>query len=136
MVRATGGEVRRLGNASDELLGQGFAELQVEPAFTGEALTALLGERRVVSHERTWLDRLGHRIPVQLSLAASGGPDEAPPMYICVAADLRERRRMELEIRQKQKLEAVGQLAAGVAHEINTPVQYVGDSLHFLRESF
>jgi two-component system NtrC family sensor kinase len=128
--------VRLLGHDRDELLGKAFAEIQVEPAFTGEALTALLGERRVVSHERTWLDRLGHRIPVQLSLAASGGPDEAPPMYICVAADLRERRRMELEIRQKQKLEAVGQLAAGVAHEINTPVQYVGDSLHFLRESF
>jgi PAS domain S-box-containing protein len=92
--------VRLLGHDRDELLGKAFAEIQVEPAFTGEALTALLGERRVVSHERTWLDRLGHRIPVQLSLAASGGPDEAPPMYICVAADLRERRRMELEIRQ------------------------------------
>jgi PAS domain S-box-containing protein len=128
--------LRLLGYGRDEILGKAFADIQVEHAFTGEALTALLGERQVVSQERTWLDREGHRIPVQTSLAAAGRPDEAPPMYICVAADLRERRRMELEIRQKQKLEAVGQLAAGVAHEINTPVQYVGDSLHFLRESF
>ena len=43
---------------------------------------------------------------------------------------------MELELRLSQKLESVGQLAAGVAHEINTPVQYVGTSLHFLREAF
>ncbi len=35
-----------------------------------------------------------------------------------------------------QKLEAVGALAAGIAHEINTPIQYVGDNVRFLRDSF
>lgn len=43
------------------------------------------------------------------------------------------RRKIELELHQAQKLESVGRLAAGIAHEINTPVQFVSDSLEFVR---
>ena len=50
--------------------------------------------------------------------------------------DVTERRRLEDDLQQSQKLEAVGRLAAGVAHEINTPIQFVGDNVRFLGEAF
>ena len=47
-----------------------------------------------------------------------------------------ERELLNLQLLQAQKLEAVGQLAAGIAHEINTPIQYVGSNLDFFKEAF
>jgi len=58
-----------------------------------------------------------------------------PTSLIMVIKDITARKLLESEIAQVQKLEAIGRLAAGIAHEINTPIQYVGDNTRFLQEA-
>jgi PAS domain S-box-containing protein len=64
-------------------------------------------------------------------IESKGRPD------VCVfLRDSTEAKRLEVELHQAQKLEAVGRLAAGIAHEINTPIQFIGDNARFLEEAF
>lgn len=55
---------------------------------------------------------------------------------VFVISDTSKRMLLQRQLLQSQKLESIGGLAAGVAHEINTPVQYIGDNLHFLLEEY
>lgn len=68
--------------------------------------------------------------------------DGMPKALVSVAVDItefkqasEEKKRIEKELVHAQKLESVGQLAAGIAHEINTPAQFISDNLVFLQES-
>ncbi len=56
--------------------------------------------------------------------------------FLALKEDITERRKMEVQLQQAQRLEAIGQLASGIAHEINTPTQYIGDNVCFLTEAF
>ena len=59
-----------------------------------------------------------------------------PTHFLAFQEDVTEKRHMEGQLRQSQKLEAIGQLAAGIAHEINTPIQFIGDNTRFVKESW
>lgn len=52
---------------------------------------------------------------------------------LLLGTEITEQRLLQLQLQQAQKLESIGQLAAGVAHEINTPMQYVGDNIDYLK---
>jgi PAS domain S-box-containing protein len=61
--------------------------------------------------------------------------ERARQLQARLAAEMSERERMAIDLRLAQKLESVGRLASGIAHEINTPIQYIGDSVEFLRSA-
>lgn len=54
---------------------------------------------------------------------------------IALYQDITEKKLLERDLYQAQKLEAIGQLAAGIAHEMNSPMQYIGDNIRFLKDS-
>ncbi|HTT33446.1 MAG TPA: PAS domain S-box protein [Methylomirabilota bacterium] len=63
-------------------------------------------------------------------------PNAKSAGLLITGADVTERKSLEMQLGQAQKLEAIGRLAAGVAHEINTPTQYIGDNARFLKKTW
>jgi two-component system, NtrC family, sensor kinase len=68
-----------------------------------------------------------------LELNPPGGPETRG--VIGVGADITHARDLERQVAHANRLESIGQLAAGIAHEINTPVQFVTDNTQFVSES-
>ncbi|OGV59139.1 MAG: hypothetical protein A2X49_02265 [Lentisphaerae bacterium GWF2_52_8] len=103
--------------------------------------TLLDGKPRHIADEVFWR-KDGTSFPVEYStnpLVEDGKVIGAVVVFQDISERLsqaHERTRMEMELHQAQKLESIGQLAAGIAHEINTPTQYIGDNLAFLQDSF
>jgi len=87
------------------------------------------------SVEITGKRQTGGNVVLDVSFSESLQVDQERVLTLMIR-DVTERRRLEEERTQAQRLESIGQLAAGVAHEINTPIQYIGDNAKFLDQSF
>ena len=83
--------------------------------------------------EKTCITKAGKHAAVLFS--ATLLDQDGTPKFVGVALDIQEQKVLEIGLRQAQKLESVGRLASGVAHEINTPVQFISDSIHFVRDA-
>lgn len=71
-----------------------------------------------------------------LTWTVSEVPTRKEMLWTAFVRDQSHERQLQMQLTHAQKMESVGLLAAGVAHEINTPIQYIGDNVHFLSDSF
>jgi PAS domain S-box-containing protein len=63
-------------------------------------------------------------------------PQSNQTEVLLLGSDITEKTIIEQQLEQKNKLEAIGQLAAGVAHEINNPIQFISSNLRYLNEHY
>ncbi|MCA8978446.1 MAG: PAS domain S-box protein [Planctomycetes bacterium] len=124
--RAIGAEVSQL--LVPEAFRQQHDERLAQFLSTGES--SALGRMREVTAMRSD----GGEFPADLALSLLG--DAGDRSFLACIRDISARKALEAQVTHAQKMESIGQLAAGVAHEINTPTQYVGDNTRFLEESF
>lgn len=113
---------RLLGIGVDEdLSGLRLRDFRAEsdwPRIAGEVLPVALKEG-VWSGETVFVTRDGREIPVLQVVIAHQGPDGSVEFLSTIAHDLTESRRMETQLRQSQKMEAIGRLTGGIAHDFN-----------------
>jgi hypothetical protein len=126
--------VRILGFASeDELLaasgsGDCFADAAGREAF----LAAHAGLERVHGAEVTWRGRDGRLVQLRLTGAPLRGPDGALLGFELMVEDVTDRRALEEQFRQSQKMEVVGRLTGGIAHDLNNLLTIVIGSTELL----
>lgn len=154
IVTTGGGAITTFNPAAERMLGYAAGEVLNrrnlldfhDPAELAEALggspspiesmLALTQGEEGTEREWTWVRQDGTRVPVLLSVNALRADNDVLTGFVAMAVDIGARKKIEAQLSQAQRLESIGQLAAGIAHEINTPMQFVSDNVEFLETCF
>lgn len=127
---------RMFGRPRQEALGEPFDALVTVDAagMSGALATVMAGDRGVF--EAAHLHHDGATVHTVITVSGIQDSADAVTGMVAIARDISDCKRREADFQQESKLESLGRLSAGLAHEINTPIQYVGDNARFLEEAY
>jgi PAS domain S-box-containing protein len=133
---------RMFGVSAEKAKGKKLGELGIDldwaEIFIGMG-ECLLSGKSIEKHDLRYNNADGREGFMTMHIASSWsatGDGSENLGVVLLAFDTTDYKLSESQRGQSQKLESIGQLAAGIAHEINTPIQFIGDNLRFLKDSF
>ncbi len=121
------------------VVGKPFRECDIQWDWDRVIEKILMCQR---TNSTTWIDDLQYRRPdgsngyLGITINPIENDASGQSGVLLLGRDITGRKDMEHQLVHAQKLESIGHLAAGVAHEINTPTQYIMDNTKFLQDSF
>lgn len=116
------------GYSEEELLSRDFLEmthpedLKADLDLVNELLA---GKRETFQMEKRYFHKLGHIIYAVLSVSLIRNADGSPRFFISQIQDVSELKKIQIHMHNNSKMVALGEMASGIAHEINNPVTII-----------
>jgi two-component system NtrC family sensor kinase len=130
------GAAQQYGYAPHEVLGQPVSCISsADGDSVAEAVAAAAGGASS-SFETVHMRKDGSTVQTTVTLSAVRDEAGQPIGVVGISRDISEQKARDAEFHQESKLESLGRLSAGLAHEINSPIQFVGDNARFLEEAY
>ncbi|MFN2239469.1 MAG: nitrogen regulation protein NR(II) [Thermoanaerobaculia bacterium] len=124
-----------LARRPDEAIGKSLSDLALLEKGTFETAAARLGDERVVRGEIDTPLATGETVRLGYSLSRLFSLDGDPSGFTYIFQDLTEMKKLEAQLRMKDRMAAVGELSAGIAHEIRNPLAAIAGSVQVLSRS-